>query len=102
MSASDHLPRAQSEEIRYQQREWKAGYAAALRHQSWTTVGAATAVFLALRRWKVPVLIIAGWGLAFALAFWWLIAILFVIELHHRRRVRQALVATFADDPFPL
>jgi hypothetical protein len=39
MSATDHLPRAQAEEIRFQQREWKAGYAAARRHQRWTSSG---------------------------------------------------------------
>ena len=101
MSAADFLPRAQVEEIRYQQREWKAGYAAALRHRQWTILGVALGVFVALRRWKVPVLAIVIWGLAFVIAFWWLIVILGVIEVRRRRRVRRSLAATFLDDPFP-
>ncbi len=101
MSAADHLPRAQAEEIRYQQKEWKAGYAAARRHQRWTTMGVIVTVFLALRRWKVPVVAIVAWGLALVLAFWWLILLLAVIEVRRRNRFRGVLEATFADDPFP-
>jgi hypothetical protein len=101
MSGAVFLPRAQVEEIRYQQREWKAGYAAAVRHNRWTTVGVALVVFAALRRWRVPVLAIAAWGLALILAFWWLILILLAVEVGRRRRVHQALAITFVDDPFP-
>lgn len=102
MSSADFLPGAQVEEIRYQQSEWKAGYAAVIRHKQWTIVGVALAVYLALRRWKVPVFAILVWGLAFVLAFGPVILILVTIEAHRRRRVRQALVATFADNPFPV
>jgi len=70
-------------------------------HERWTILGVTLAMFLALRRWKVPVLAIAAWGLTFVLALWWLILILGVIELHRRRQVRHALSATFALDPFP-
>ncbi len=101
MSAGDYLPRAQAEEIRFQQREWKAGYAAARRHQRWTIVGVALAVLLAFRRWKVPVVAIAAWGFVFVLAFWWLIVILGVMELRRRRQIRRALADTFANDLFP-
>jgi|GEM_PF-5886664 len=101
MSAIDHLPRAQAEEVRFQQREWKAGYAAARRHQRWTLVGLSVAVFLAMRRWRVPVVAIIAWGMAFVIAFWWLILILAVVEIRHRRGVQRALASTFADDPFP-
>jgi len=45
-------------------------------HERWTILGVTLAMFLALRRWKVPVLAIAAWGLTFVLAFWWLILIL--------------------------
>ena len=102
MSSSDFLPRAQAEEIRYQQREWKAGYAAARRHQRWTTIGVAVTVFVAMRRWLVPVCAIIAWGLVFALAFWWLIGILVAVEFRRRHQVQQALANMFTDDPFPL
>ena len=101
MSANDYLPRAQAEEIRYQQREWKAGYAAAHRRHRWTILGVALLVYLALRSWRVPVVVIAAWGLAFVLAFWWLVLILGAVEVRQWRQVRRALAATFADDPFP-
>jgi hypothetical protein len=101
MSAIDHLPRAQAEEIRYQQREWKAGYAAARRHQRWTLVGLFVVVFVAMRRWRIPVVAIMAWGPAFVLAFWPVLLILVVVEVRHRRNVHRALLSTFADDPFP-
>jgi len=101
VSAADYLPRAQAEEIRYQQREWKAGYAAARRHDQLTLVGVAVAMFLALRRWKVPAVAIIAWGLALAVAFWWLILVLAIIEVRRRHWFRTAVAATFTDDPFP-
>lgn len=101
MSAIDHLPRAQAEEARFQQREWKAGYAAARRHQTSTLVGLALVVFVAMRRWRVPVVAIVAWGLAFVLAFWPVILLLVVVEVRRRRLVERALVSTFVDDPFP-
>ena len=101
MRATGHLPRTQAEEIRFQHREWKAGYAAAHRHQRWTLVGVAVVVFVAMRRWRVPVVAIVGWGLVFVFAFWPVILILVVVEVRRRRRVRRALASTFGDDPFP-
>lgn len=77
-------------------REWKAGYAEARRHKQWTTFGVAVLVCLTFRRWRVPVLVIAAWGLAFVFAFWWLIHFLGVVEVRRRRLVRRALVATFS------
>ena len=101
MSATDQLPRAQAEEIRFQQWEWKAGYAAARRHQRLTLVGLAIVVFMAMRRWRVPVVAIIAWGLTFVLAFWPIFLLLAIIEVRRRRRVRRALNATFKDDQFP-
>jgi hypothetical protein len=101
MSATDQLPRAHAEEIRFQQKEWKAGYAAARRHQRWTLVGLAVVAFVAMRRWRVPVVAIVAWGLAFALAFWPVILALVVVEVRQRRLLHRALIRTFADDPFP-
>lgn len=77
-------------------REWKAGHAEARRHKQWTTFGVAVLVYLAFRRWRVPVPVIAARGLAFVLAFWWLILILGVVEVRRRWLVRRALVATFS------
>jgi hypothetical protein len=95
-----HLLRAQAEEIRYQEIQWKAGYLAAHRHAKWTAVGVVLAVILLCRRRRFPVGLVILWMAAAALCLWPVTLTVVVFELWRYRQRIKAL-ANREPEPFP-
>jgi hypothetical protein len=91
----------QIEEVRYQERQWKAGYRAARRHREMTVVAIVIAAVVLLRRWRFPTAVIFAWITAALICFApvWIVAGLF--EIRRRHKVKAALRLTEKDDLFP-
>jgi uncharacterized membrane protein YkvI len=95
------MTRGQVEQIRYAEAEWKAGYAAAVRHKRWTVAGVIVAAVVVLRRHGFPYLIALLWVAIGCLCLWPIVAMGLVLEHRRRKAVRAALVHRHSDDPFP-